>query len=354
MAHLIDLLSKMDEVFDNQEPKNIASILLTHGEQLFPIIFKLTHYDKQFVISNTDDFTKIEPMSHEKILQMLSTIDDQNSEDKINILVNNLLLRNIFEIKRGSKDQRMCLLLAIAEIIFEAEKMIATKKLARILFYLGFLIDQVPLEDQHSFLAGTMFALGGLLKIEARNFLETKIKYDSSLVITNMVEESKTAEDSMQRAKRDLSQADIEYFESESGFLQVMKLFVSKIIVGKKGSIKASDFDYYLDWSSPEFLDRIDEEKKKNGARIAQLEAAHYVLNFLFDLLQFSCQYLVKVTKFSLGDDEVQDQQPKRFNPMEDLSIEEDFCMPLEFKYFIHGFEGLIKQICESIEDLCP
>ena len=98
-------------------------------------------------MASSDDYTKIEPISHTDLVKSVDEIYDENAEEKVNLLVNNLLLRNIFEIKKGTKDQRMCLLLAIAEIIFEAEKMIATKKLARILFYLGFLIDQVPLED---------------------------------------------------------------------------------------------------------------------------------------------------------------------------------------------------------------
>ena len=157
----------------------------------------------------------------------------------------------------------------------------------------------------------------------------------------------------MQRAKRDLTEADIRFFEKEEGFLKVVKLFVKKMCAGKKNYIRASDFDYYLDWSFPAFLDKIDEEKKKNSKRITELEAAHYVLNFLFDLLQFACQYLIKADKTS-ADTLTENQNRKMFNPLTDLTIKDDFCMPLKFTYYISGFESLIQQICDSIEEICP
>lgn len=46
---------------------------------------------------------------------------------------------------------------------------------------------------------GSLFALGGLLKIEARNYLETKVKYDQGFrTVSPLVEESKAVEDSVQ------------------------------------------------------------------------------------------------------------------------------------------------------------
>ena len=52
-----------------------------------------------------------------------------------------------------------------------------------------------------------------------------------------------------------MSEDDIEYFESETGFVKVFNFFVTAISKGKKGVIKAKDFEYYLDWSMPDFLD---------------------------------------------------------------------------------------------------
>jgi hypothetical protein len=45
---------------------------------------------------------------------------------------------------------------------------------------------------------GSLFALGGLLKIEARNYMETKQKYDPSFkIVSPLSEENKQVEDSL-------------------------------------------------------------------------------------------------------------------------------------------------------------
>jgi hypothetical protein len=45
--------------------------------------------------------------------------------------------------------------------------------------------------------------------------------------------------------------------------------------------------DFYIDFTREAFIDQIDEEEYKNPERLANTEQAHYVLCFLFDLLQF-------------------------------------------------------------------
>ena len=45
--------------------------------------------------------------------------------------------------------------------------------------------------------------------------------------------------------KRSLSEADVDYFESETGFLEVFKFFISAIVRGKSGMIRLEDIDYY-------------------------------------------------------------------------------------------------------------
>lgn len=78
---------------------------------------------------------------------------------------------------------------------------------------------------------GSLFALGGLLKIESRNYLETKQKYDPSFkILSPLVEENKAVEDSMQRARRDLTIADIEFFESKDGLQKIFTHFVNSLV----------------------------------------------------------------------------------------------------------------------------
>ena len=81
---------------------------------------------------------------------------------------------------------------------------------------------------------GSIFTLGGLLKIEVRNYLQTKSKYDSEFrVVCPLVEESKASEDSMQMYKRDLTDSDIEFFEAKDGFLLVASFFIKTLCEGK-------------------------------------------------------------------------------------------------------------------------
>ena len=67
-------------------------------------------------------------------------------------------------------------------------------------------------------------------------------------------------EDNYQMSARNLSLEDTVYFESEKGFIQVFNFFITAITKGKAGMIKASDFEYYLDWSTPEFIEVLSEE----------------------------------------------------------------------------------------------
>lgn len=61
---------------------------------------------------------------------------------------------------------------------------------------------------------GSIYTLGGLLKIEVRNYLQTKSKYDPDFRVTcPLVEESQTSESMIQRYSRNLSESDIEFIE---------------------------------------------------------------------------------------------------------------------------------------------
>lgn len=135
---------------------------------------------------------------------------------------------------------------------------------------------------------GSIFTLGGLLKIEVRNYLQTKVKYDPEFrVVCPLVEESKASEDAMKRYQRDLSENDLRFFEDKDGFLRVVTFFIETLMIGKSGSIPAQDFDKYLDFSQYEYGEIFDEEKKSNPDLTSRLESTHYTLCFLFDLVQF-------------------------------------------------------------------
>ena len=76
--------------------------------------------------------------------------------------------------------------------------------------------------------------LGGLLKIEARNYLETKRKYDPDFrIVSPLIEDQKNQEDAMQRGRRDLKDEDLEYFDGEDGLVQVVTFLMNALLKGK-------------------------------------------------------------------------------------------------------------------------
>ena len=83
-------------------------------------------------------------------------------------------------------------------VIYMSEGMISTRRLARILVLLGTLLAKVGTLQQAPFLMGSLYQLGGLLKIEVRNYLQTKSKYvDNFRIVCPLSEASKMAEDSI-------------------------------------------------------------------------------------------------------------------------------------------------------------
>ena len=46
-------------------------------------------------------------------------------------------------------------------------------------------------------------------------------------------------------------------------------------------------------FTADDFIDEIESERKRDEKLVNELERTHYTLLFLFDLLQFSFQFLV-------------------------------------------------------------
>ena len=114
------------------------------------------------------------------------------------------------------------------------------------------------------------------------------------------MEESKAVEDSVQKARRDLSNKDIAFFQGKGGFLKIFIYFVKSLACDDFNLINSGNFDYFMRFTSEEFGEVLEEEKRKDEKLISELERAHYCLLFLFDLLQFSFQFLVMGEKSQL------------------------------------------------------
>ena len=154
----------------------------------------------------------------------------------------------------------------------------------------------------------------------------------------------------MQRGRRDLKQEDSDYFDGENGLIKAVEFLLMALLRGKERMITAANFDYYLDWAHPDFIDKLDEETKANPDKIGKLQSMHNVLCFLFDFLQFGFQYLVLADKVPVKAAE----EKKVQNPTSLLTLQEDFQHPLRLDFYISGFDKLIRLVCDGIESICP
>ena len=80
-------------------------------------------------------------MTHEKVLEMVE--DQVMPQSQINVVVNNILLHHMEQIGQGTREQKMALLLAIAEFIHNADKQVSTRRLGRIMFYSSLLYSKM-------------------------------------------------------------------------------------------------------------------------------------------------------------------------------------------------------------------
>ena len=199
--------------------------------------------------------------------------------------------------------------------------MISTRRLARILLYVGLLYSKVGAQELAPFLTESIYQIGGLLKIEVRNYLSTKAKYNEDFrVVCPLVEDSQQVEQSIQRYKRDLTKDDIEFFESEAGFMSYTAFFINILTKGREGSIKPNEFNSYLDFVTTGNLEGQEE-------KYCRFQVSHYILNWLFDLMQFCFQYLVKGDKIGMIKHEVEGEEETKINidPTSQLTVEDDF-----------------------------
>lgn len=86
-------------------------------------------------------------------------------------------------------------------------------------------------------------------------------------------------------------------------------------------------FNFYLDLTNPDFIDDYENEVEKNPDKIYNTESAHFVLCFLFDLLQFCFQFLV--------DTKMQKKEEKEKGEKGEKGQFEDYREPLKAEELI-------------------
>ena len=88
-------------------------------------------------------------------------------EDKCNIVINNLIAKMIIHCDKQK------ILIQVAELLYSSDKMISTEKVVKLLVIFGKLFQVAPPDQRSKYLQGSLFALGGLLKLEAKSYLLT-------------------------------------------------------------------------------------------------------------------------------------------------------------------------------------
>lgn len=132
----------MDKTLD----ENSEKALLLEADELFNVVFKITYYDDpETAICNTplDSLVVDEkPQTHAILLTNLE--EHVLEKSKINVVISNILIRHLDTVRdHGTRDHKMRLLISLAEFIHSSPSMISTRRLARIVYYLGMLYARI-------------------------------------------------------------------------------------------------------------------------------------------------------------------------------------------------------------------
>jgi hypothetical protein len=243
----------------------------TNGDELFGIVFKCTFYNHQCVFGGAEA---------------------QTPESKVNLAVHTLCTQIMSSPKSEDMGQKM--LIVLSELIYTGEKQVSTQRVARIIHFLKLLFQATKhLPTYSKFYPGMLYAVGGLLKVEARNYIDTRKlnEPDFQTASENTVENAEM-EKALESSKRELSPSDLTFFNRH--FLRYMQ----DLVVGFRQTVKplsGERFEFFQSWNQPEFVDTPAYDRSKKTSLFADVEAAHAVCCFTLDFLQYLFQFFITV-----------------------------------------------------------
>jgi hypothetical protein len=192
---------------------------------------------------------------------------------------------------------------------------------------------------------GSLYALGALLKVEARSYLVSTDRRDI------IAEDCKKEEEQHFEVRiRDLSQREINYFEKEVH--QALCNFVDSLLEIKdiKFGIKLSTMSYHTEIIQEDFLEKYDEQNKTNHVELMRSEGSNFALLFLFDLLQFFYQFLSVTHQKPLDKDRFSFQDSKFGKLYNTLPA----YLNHTFEYTVSDSVVLVRHVLKSIKAICP
>lgn len=197
------------------------------GADLFPVLFKNTLYgqDIKYSVCNNETLDRDDLMFTPCEYEELEALEKKVSkipkvESQINYLINNILMK----LMTAFEDKQM-MLICIAELLYSQENFESTKRIAKILIFFTQMYASVEKtekfkNEKNKFLMGSLFALGGLLKIEAKSYImtvnekddndETKAGFDLLAPLTN---DENVADEKAKKYIRKLSPEDEVFFK---------------------------------------------------------------------------------------------------------------------------------------------
>ena len=258
--------------------------------------------------------------------------DFADSETKLNTVLDNILLK----ITANADSQEM--LVSLVQVMFDGKRhsMVVMKTL-----WIFSKIFTMVQKDQAKYMQGSLYAIGALLKVEARSYLNSVGK-------RSLIEEDwKKEEDKNFEVKvRDLSQKEIDLFEKEVH--EWLWNFVDSLLEIKdiKPGITLNTMKLHSSIIHEDFLDEYDEYNKKDHAGLMKWESANCGLLFLFDILQFFYQFLTETEQKSLKTDRYLLEDVSNYARMYNTI---PAYLNHKFNYTVKGSVKLVKHILRAI-----
>ena len=147
---------------------------------------------------------------------------------------------------------------------------------------------------------GSLYALGGLLKIEAKSYLMTlNEKYtkdpekndENFKLVCELSNPENPLEEKEKQYIRHLSDDDMDFLKNV--FYLVVVEFIKSISSGLDKTVNNDTFNLLLSLTYDSYYDQMEELKKKDPLTLDQTLSSHIVTRFLLDVLQFSFAFFV-------------------------------------------------------------
>lgn len=192
-------------------------------------------------------------------------------------------------------EDKQMMLICIAELLYSQENFETTKRIAKILLFFTQMYISVDKaekfkNEKNKFLMGSLYALGGLLKVEAKSYLMTLNEKDEDDearkgfdLLAPLTNEGNPGDEKSKKFIRKLSQEDEIFFKKH--FTKVVIWFIQNISQGLDQQVTGESFNLMLDLTYESFYDDMTKMEKEDPQKLDKALSAHFVTRALLDFL---------------------------------------------------------------------